>query len=56
MTPPIFQIAVRDKDGKPHLFRVQHEEIADHEQAIALPRGEFPGAQAVLCSVLKVAA
>ena len=51
-TAQMFQIAVRDEEGRSHLFRVQHEDLTSVEQAIAMTKQEFNCAT-VLCSVPK---
>lgn len=56
MSAPEIRVAVRDKNGKPHLLKVLDDDVQTHEQAIELARYEFPSAQAVLASVPSIAA
>ena len=51
MSAPAFSVAVRGKDGKAGLLRVQHESIQSHEQVMALVKEELPDAEVILVSV-----
>lgn len=51
-SPPVtFSVAVRNKEGKPCLFRIAHEEIQSHEDVMALVREEIPDAKVILVGV-----
>jgi len=51
-SPPVtFSVAVRNKEGKPCLFRIAHEEIQTYEQAMSLTREQLPDAQVILVGV-----
>ena len=49
--PPTFSVAVRNKEGKPCLFRIAHAEIQTHEQVMELVREEIPDAQVILVGI-----
>ena len=51
MSVPAFSVAVRGKDGKAGLLRVQHESIQSHEQVMALVKEELPDAVVILVSL-----
>lgn len=51
MGTPVFQVAVRNKDGQASLFRLSHAEIQTHEQVMAMVRDEIPEAAVILVSV-----
>lgn len=55
MSTPVFQVAVRHRNGSSNLFHVQGDEIRTHEDAITLVRRETLGARAVLACVLPAA-
>ena len=48
MNAPLFKVAVRNVNGDTHLFKLQHEEIPDHDCARTLVMAEVNGAAAVL--------
>ena len=52
MSPPAtFSVAVRNKEGKPCLFRIAHEAVENHEQVMALVWEEIPDAQVILVGI-----
>ena len=48
MTAPLFKVAVRDSTGESHVFKLQHEDIQTHEQALALVNQEVKDPKVVL--------
>lgn len=48
MTTPLFKVAVRDSTGESHVFKLQHEDIQTHEQALALVNQEVKDPKVVL--------
>ena len=48
----MIRVALRDSEGKSQLFRIDPEDAATHEEALALAREHYPDAVVILASVV----
>ena len=47
----MIRIVLRDSEGNAHLFRIDPEDAATHEEALILAREHYPDALVILASV-----